>query len=164
MYSNENRVSQLLTCYCHGAVNRSTGVAMTARGQTLSSVCDFPCFWIEVSHDVCFACEERFGEQKTWVLWYLPVLFSRPPAIPQVSARPNSPGAIPSRRFSPPCHSRTPTHACMSLHFQDISPSQHSHYLFRPTQSSWKKMIPRALVMWCQSHPTIDIGASLPFF
>ena len=56
---------------------------------------------------------------------------------------------------------------CISLHFQDISPSQHSHYLFRhsslipPTQSSWKKMIPRALVMWCRSHPTIDIGANL---
>ena len=33
---------------------------MTARGQTLSSVCDFTRFWIEeVSH--VFACE-RFGE------------------------------------------------------------------------------------------------------
>jgi len=35
---------------------------------------------------------------------------------------------------------------------------QNSHYLFRrslspPTQSSQKKMIPRALVMWYQSHP-----------
>ena len=28
-----------------------TGVVMTARGQTLSSVCDCAFFWIEVSHN-----------------------------------------------------------------------------------------------------------------
>jgi hypothetical protein len=32
----------------------ATGVMMTARGQTLSSVCDFTCFWIVVSHNIMF--------------------------------------------------------------------------------------------------------------
>ena len=57
----------------------------TARGQTLSSVCDFTRFWIEVSHNMFL--HVRDFNLENMVMLYLPVLFSRPPAIPQASAR-----------------------------------------------------------------------------
>ena len=72
MYEYVVTRSELVThslLYCHGVTRY--GVMLTARGQTLSSVCDFTCFWIEVSHNIYVfaACS-----------------FSRPPAIPQASA------------------------------------------------------------------------------
>ena len=61
MYEYVVTRSELVThslLYCHGVTRY--GVMMTVRGQTLPSVCDFACFWIEVSHNTyyVFACRE----------------------------------------------------------------------------------------------------------